>query len=289
MQHHRATPAERLTPHEQISSSLKRLKQGLLVSSLPITDRAYAELFAIGPPIVPFLLAELDKIDVSNPERGELVPLFMGLMTLLHDLDETVSRPFIDRVLAEGCISGVESGLTILKRHHSSRFRQTTVHGIEIWEQENIPESSRATEYVSRWLSNVPPGDLAGISRLYLVTSQPTFDFAGYYEHYLSLILIVWKAGPQKWSPLNWLERFLHEATLYHEVGHHFHQHAERGQVPEQEEEAVAYSRQIMRQQHPVLWFLVRGLRIAYNVLLRFAGRIVRGRLTRPPSGAQRR
>lgn len=44
-----------------------------------------------------------------------------------------------------------------------------------------------------------------------------------------------------------WSRRFRPEATLYHEIGHHFHGHKESGQVPQQEKEANEYKRKMMR------------------------------------------
>lgn len=49
------------------------------------------------------------------------------------------------------------------------------------------------------------------------------------------------------------------ERALYHEIGHHVHRHS-FGEIPEQEQEADAYARRLMKIGHPVLGKIVHGI-----------------------------
>ena len=66
------------------------------------------------------------------------------------------------------------------------------------------------------------------------------------------------------------LQLFATQGTLYHEIGHSFHQHSEPGQVAEQEDEANAYKHRMLRRAYPVTTFCLRLLVMPMRFVLRF-------------------
>ncbi len=84
-------------------------------------------------------------------------------------------------------------------------------------------------------------------------------DFLGSYRLFYDSIVLVW-SGRDRRRSYRWLNLMRAEMTFYHEVGHHFHQHKESGQIKQQEREANQYSAQMFRKAHPILVPLMKAL-----------------------------
>jgi hypothetical protein len=86
--------------------------------------------------------------------------------------------------------------------------------------------------------------DLKEIERIYILRSED-LSVWGSYTPILYKIKVVWDNPSSRWSPMSWVNNFIIESTLYHEIGHHVHRHT-FGQDPDQEREADKYSDKIM-------------------------------------------
>lgn len=248
------------TPGE-LDSAVSKLKAALLTGSFVDTVRAHKALHGYGDQAAEPILRELRQIDLAKVDYPEIISLVTGLATSLHDLSEAASVSFAEEALNQPCHPAITAALRNTIRFRRSDYRESQVLGMTILEERVIDGRYRATAHVSRWLHNIPADDLADISRLYIISEQSHHDFRGNYQPYLAIITLAWSTLFHPSIPLQWVFRVNHEFTLYHEVGHHREGHTEYGQDPEQEKQADAYARRLVRQAHPVSTMIGRALR----------------------------
>lgn len=246
----------------ELEAAVSQFKAALLTGSYEDIVRAHKALHAYGDPAAEPILQELKLIDLAKVDYPETVSLVAGLATILHDLNEAASVSFAENALNRPCHPAIAASLRNTIRFRRSGYRETQVLGMTILEEKTIDERYRATAHVSRWLHNIPADDLADISRLYIVSEQSHHDFQGTYQPYLAIITLAWSTLLHPSNPLQWVFRVNHEATLYHEVGHHREGHTEYGQDPEQEKQADAYASRLFRQVHPVVTKIGRALNL---------------------------
>lgn len=233
----------------------------MLTGSYAETAKAHKALYQFGDDAVEPVLRELRQIDLAQVNYPETLTLVTGLISILHDLSEVSSVEFAEDALTRPCYPAIAAVLKSNLRLRRSDYRETEVLGITVLEEKAIDARYQATNHVSRWLHNVPRNDLADISRLYIITQQSHQEFLGTYQPDLAIITLAWMTEVHPYIPLQWVLRMSHEGTLYHEVGHHREGHTEYGQDPEQEKQADAYARNLLRQTHPVLARIGRALR----------------------------
>lgn len=113
-------------------------------------------------------------------------------------------------------------------------------------------------KYIEKWLSNLPTNDLSGIDRIYIVRPED-IKAEGNYTPVLFNITLAWANDFREGSFLFNLLAIYREKVLYHEVGHHVHRHT-FGQLPKQEKAADRYAAKILRREHPLLYWLAKGL-----------------------------
>ncbi len=231
---------------------IKRLKQGLMTGSPDITTNALGDLFALGSAAVKPVQSELRSLDLKTINRPELIGLATGLATILHDLDEDLSTDFLNSALQQQLNPVIAGAFRSILKFSKSNFRMSQFGAIEILEDMGIDERYRASAHVTRWLTGLPAADVAGISRIYIISEDSNQDFLGHYLPFLSVITVAWTTLLHPYVPLQWLLRVGNEITFYHEVGHHRHQHSESGQVPEQEKEANDYAKKHIQRAHPL-------------------------------------
>lgn len=246
-----------LHKQDELEQTVKRLIQGLMTGSAKITLEAHKKLYDAGPRAVSLLERELDRWDVQEIARPEAASVVVGLAALLHDLDEQAAKAFADRALRSTCHPVIASGLRSLQRHAISNYRRSSFAGIGIFEETALDPDHEASRHVSDWLSQAPQADLQGLARIYVVGSKPHFDFYGKYLPILGVVTLAWHTffGPR--NPFNRLMLRRQKRTLFHEIGHHAHDHTGFGQDPEQEAEAESYAWKQLARTDPI-WFLVR-------------------------------
>jgi hypothetical protein len=138
------------------------------------------------------------------------------------------------------------------------------IQGVKVYERKELFKHDVRSK-LERWLNNVPGKDLKEIERIY-VTTYDGRDAAGSYRPILFTIEIVWYNPFSKRDPFSWFVLQNIERTLYHEIGHHAHRHS-FGQIPEQEQEADAYARRLMKISHPVLGKIAHGINMVLLLL----------------------
>jgi hypothetical protein len=145
-----------------------------------------------------------------------------------------------------GCDTAVTRGLESICRFTLKDYKKYDLYGVNIFEHFKL-----ATEHfklatkqnvrrkLESWLKNIPENDLRSVERIFIIR-QEDIEALGNYTPFLYRINVVWNNPCAKWNPISWLNSFIIEHTLYHEIGHHVHRH-KFGQDPEQEDEAENY------------------------------------------------
>lgn len=118
-------------------------------------------------------------------------------------------------------------------------------------------------KYPNEMLKNVPIEDLKEIDRIYILRSED-LNSRGTYTPILYVIDLVWDNPSSRWSPMSWVNNFIIESVLYHEIGHHVHRHS-FWLHPDQEKEADKYSDSVMTNSNHLLFSICRLLRRGSN------------------------
>src|SRR5215475_3423710 len=128
-------------------------------------------------------------------------------------------------------------------------YTQYDVCGVKVFEHKKLVTKQNVRSRLEQWLKNIPIEDLKEIDRIYIVRSKDMTPL-GSYRPILYVINLVWDSPSSWWSPMSWLNNFVIEIVLYHEIGHHVHRHT-FGEDSDQEKEADKYSGRIMANSHP--------------------------------------
>jgi hypothetical protein len=234
-----------------LEHEVKRLKRGLMTGNDRTALDAYKTLFKAGVPAVPLISAELEKFDFKKPLPKEAANLLAGLVALQRDLDEVRSNSFIDDNVSGDSTQLAASILRSARRMRHQDFRASKFGDIVILEHTSIGQGYTASGNVRTWLSQVPPEDLLGISRIYILPHDLKMDWLGHYTPILGVVTIAWTTIVPPLRSINLLTNNLHRHTLLHEIGHHALKHW-FGQHPEQEAEAESYARHAKYRRRPV-------------------------------------
>ena len=237
---------------QALEKEIRRLIQGLMTQSDRIVLPAYKQLYEAGNLAIPLLQRELDRADLSKTMRREAMSSVVGLTALLHDIDELASNVFIEKALRFKQNPVLASALRAIQRYSNSKFRISAFNNVRIFEEAALDANYDATSHIKEWLLGIPPEELKGISRVYIVRTKPEFDYLGTYLPMLNVVTVVWQTFFTPGNVMNWLMHRVHKHTLYHEIGHHAHRHKEFGQDPEQEAEAESYAKRLLARTSPI-------------------------------------
>ncbi len=245
---------------DTVKAAFDTLMRGLAHGSGEQTYSGYRALYEFGHAVVPALEQRILQADWKTVTRPDATRMQTALISLLHDIDEVWSRSIIDRLLEAGCHPSLRGVLNSIRRYDGRNFKVHQVRGLRVLVAREIDEPDDVRSHMDRWLANVPPEDLSGIERLYVIKRPPKADYAGQYMPILSTITVIWKDPLLGGKTMEWLTRIGIEHTLYHEIGHHVHRHT-FGQQPEQEKEANRYAAARMREIHPWLARVTAAIR----------------------------
>lgn len=229
---------------QNISRSLKTLIRGLTQDDVTEMYKAYKGLYAAGPAAIPQIREALFKANWSNVKYPNEIRYIAGLATLIHDLDESESEKIRIEIIGSGCNPVVARILNSIGGFKLKDFIHYDVRGVKIFEHKRLVTKQNVKLRLEQWLKPVPGEDLDQIERIY-VLSKSDLEALGSYKPVLFCINLAWDNPSPRWSPMSWLNNFIIESTLYHEIGHHVHRHT-FGQDPEQEAEAENYADRIM-------------------------------------------
>jgi hypothetical protein len=235
-----------------IEAGFEKLLRGLAHNSAEAIYSGHRALYRIGAAAIPEIERRIFQREWKAIARPEEVRFLTGLVNLLHDIDEARSRDVIDRLLENGCPPSIHGILRSVRRFDTNDFRVQAIRGLRVLESKEISENEHVAEHLDGWLENIPPHDLAGIERLYVIPHELHMDYSGQYMPILSTINLVWKPLYFSSAIFDRLHRLSIELTLYHEIGHHAHRHS-FGQDPDQEREADQYAANVWKAAHPKL------------------------------------
>lgn len=244
--------------------AIEKLLRGLAHSSADLIYASHREIYRLGAAAIPGLERRILEADWTTLGRPELTRMMTGLVSVLHDIDEARSRPAIDQITRNGCHPAVQGILRSIARFDKNKFRVHEISGVRILESKDIEDAEQVPLFLERWLGNVPPPDLTGIERLYVIRQPAQADYAGRYMPVLSTITLIWEYPLLRWKWVDWLSRVSMEHTLYHEIGHHSCGHT-FGQDPQQEKEADRYAAARLRVTHPYLVWVAKLLKPFVN------------------------
>ena len=236
--------AEQINNSGDIDAALKMVIRGLTQNSVADVFAGHRALFRIGLPSVPHIRNAILRSSWTRLKHGNEIRYVSGLVTLLHDIDEKESRRITSQLKRGGCDVTVGHILDSICRFTIADYLQYEVRGVTIFEHKRLVTKQRVRLALENWLKNIPSEDLQAIERIYVLRRED-LKLLGNYAPILQYINLVWDNPYSRFNPLSWLNSFVIESTLYHEIGHHVHRHT-FGQDPDQEKEAMDYSSRVM-------------------------------------------
>lgn len=243
---------------QNISRNLRTLIRGLTQDNVKEMYEGYRSLFQIGSAVIPQVRDAVLKSDWSKVKYANEIRYVSGLVNLIHDLDEVEAGRVTDQLKSNGCDPAVAHLLDSIRRFTLADYTQYDVCGVKIFEHKKLAARQNVRAALEQWLKNVPGQDLTDVQRLYVLRRED-LKSSGNYTPILYQINLVWDNPSSWWSPMSWINNYIIETTLYHEIGHHVHRHT-FGQEPEQEKEAESYSTKIMANSNRLFSKIARAL-----------------------------
>jgi hypothetical protein len=240
---------------QNISRSLKTLIRGLTQDSATEMYEGYKALFQVGSAAIPQICDAISKSKWSRVKYPNEIRYISGLVTLIHDIDESEAARITSELKSGGCDPAVARILDSIVSFTLNDYVQYDVCGVKIFEHKRLVTRQKVKERLEQWLKPVPSADLEEIERIY-VLRKGELSALGNYEPILFRINLVWDNPSSRFSPMSWLNNFIIENALYHEIGHHVHRHT-FGQDPDQETAADNYADRIMAYRSSHLLFRV--------------------------------
>jgi len=243
---------------QEIRVRLKTLIRGLTQGNLEEGHEGYKALYKIGAPAIPQIKDAIFKSNWSQIKRPNEIRYVSGLVTLLRDINEVEADGVAKQLIVNGCDITIKQLVTSICRFTRADYLTYDIRGIAVFEQKELSNQDVRSK-LERWLNNVPDKDLKEIEQMYVITDDGR-DNAGSYTPVLFNIKLVWDNTFSVRNPFSRLLLLNVEYALYHEIGHHIHRHG-FGQVREQEQEADAYARRLMKISHPILGKIGYGIK----------------------------
>lgn len=248
---------------EEINNALKKFTRGLGQNSVHDIYNAHKALYKIGEPALPAIKNIILEGDWAEKSSSLQIRYISGLLSLIRDINESEAKIVADDIKKKGCNSNVTQRIKSICKFTIEDYVQYSACGINVYEYKDIKTGHNIKSCLEEWLANVPQADLTAIERLYVIPEGER-DYLGTYTPIFCNIMIEWNNLFSTWNPLSSLSNFLIKKTLYHEIGHHVHQHT-LGQNPEQEEEANKYATSIIKASHPKTSILIKYI---YKILV---------------------
>jgi hypothetical protein len=238
-----------------VRSPLDRLIRAVGRGNYAEASDAYRICYDIGRPLVSQIVEKIGAVDWKDLGPHGRLAYFTCLMRLLHDIDESASRELADAILSRGCHPVVAAKLRSVQAFTLNDFDARMQDSLPIYIAKTISSREAVSRCLAIWLGHIPPDDLQGIHRLYVINRDRLPGFGGTYLTVLSVITLVWRPS-YRWNQFAVLQT---EFTLYHEVGHHVDRR--KSELTESSEAfADTYAERIFRRVHP--WLGKRWIRV---------------------------
>ncbi len=233
-----------------VAKHLKSLSFGIMQGSYEQVYKAHHALYNIGTEALPLIEETILKQSWGDVKHGAQIGQLIGMLNLIHDIDEERAKAVGEQIRKSGCSVKVNRRISAITSFTMDNFNCFEVAGVKIYQAKQLGKQLSFERRMKKWLAVVPPEDLAQIERLYLVPKSDS-DYLGYYMPILCKIVVEWDMPFSNFNPVSWLFLFLIKKTFYHEIGHHAHRHT-FGQDPDQEKEADRYAAKLLFKSHPL-------------------------------------
>jgi hypothetical protein len=243
---------------QNINGKLKTLIRGLTQDDVTEMYKGYRALYEVGAAAIPQVREVLFKSKWSSVKYPNEVRYIAGLVSLIHDLDESESEKIRIELRKNGCDPTLARILDSIGSFKINDFNHYDVCGVKIFEHKRLLTRQNVKRRLEQWLQSVQSEDLDQIERIYILR-QEDLDALGNYTPVLFCINLVWENPCARWNPMFWVNNFVIENTLYHEIGHHVHRHT-FGQDPDQEADAENYAQRIMANRRKRFLFRIARL-----------------------------
>jgi len=219
------------------------------------------ELYEIGEaslnPLIEAVLAyNWSKIDNKNQMR-----ILTGIVSLINDIDEEACQKTAKVIIEKGCTRAVKQCLNSITAFTLNDYTLNNINGINIYILNKLDDKKHIENKLNQWLLVVPKEDIEGLDRIYIIPDDEDYSYSGTYTPILSYIRLIWKNDYPNSFWWKWIDLIRTQKTLYHEMGHHYHEHT-LGQDSEQENEADVYANILMRNAHPKLKFIAKTAKL---------------------------
>ena len=231
-------------PDQDLSRNLKNFVRGLTQNDVTDMYESYKALCHAGPAVIPHIRALIFKSNWSKVKYPNEIRYVAGLVSLIHELDESESERVRARLLSNGCAPTLGRILNSIGSFKSDDYTRYEVRGVRIFEHKKLVTKQNVKRRLEQWLKSISDKDLDGIERIYIIRKED-LTALGSYSPVLYYINLTWDNPSEPWNPSSWLNNYIIESTLYHEIGHHVHRHT-FGQDPEQEAAADEYADRTM-------------------------------------------
>lgn len=240
------------------AAPIDRLLRGVATNHVETTRDAWRDLLGDTAASIPAVKAKLDSPAWKTNPRGPLARYLGTLLCLLDELDPNEFRQQINRLLASKLHPLHRKTAEILSRRSTEKPATHIGPGIPVFVAADICNPRVVVGNLERW-SRTANLALDGVTRIDVIARHPQLDYLGLYNLFFSEIILTWPADHPRGLRL-WWWRVNAEFTFYHEAGHHACGHVEGGSVADQEDEANAYARSMIRNSYPILTGVVRVL-----------------------------
>lgn len=231
---------------------LNRLLRGISTHHVQTVRQAWRDLLNERQVATPLVREKLCSDVWRDKPLGPSARYLGVLLALLHELNADVFNEEIARLRAEPIHPLHMRTIEMMAKRRGDRVFGNIGDCVPVYISHEISRPDLVFSHLQRWCQT---RDLAfsKITRVDVIAHNPEMDYLGKYNFYYDSIILTWQNGVSS-GFVSWLRKNRAELTFYHEVGHHYYQHSEGGQVKEQEQEADEYQRLMFRNAHPILF-----------------------------------
>jgi hypothetical protein len=241
-----------------LNRALRTLIRGLTQNNLNETYDAYKALSKAGTNAIPLIEDAIHQSSWRKIRRANEVRYVVGLMSVLHDIDEAESRRIASELKRNGCDPSLGVQLDSICRFTTDDYRQYALSDIRVFEHNRLSPKQMIQKRLEGWLKNVPKTHLTEIGRIYILRRED-MTVLGWYVPVLCNISLAWDNPYSIHNPLSYLSLYIIETVLYHEIGHHVFRHT-FGQEEKQEKEANEYADYLMLRSNRLLFRILREI-----------------------------
>ena len=244
--------------NQEVNAALRTLIRGLTQNNIKEIYAGHQALYKIGVSAISYIRDAIHKSNWTKVKYPNEIRYLTGLVSILHDIDESESQETANQLKQNGCDVSVAHILNSVCRFTVSDYLQYEIQGLRIFQHKKLVTKQPVQTRLEAWLKNIPKKDLSQIERIYLLR-KGDLNALGTYTPILCNINLVWDNPCSRFNPISYLNLYIIENTLYHEIGHHIHRH-KFGQDEKQEKEASDYADYIMTMSTHLHFRIIRGI-----------------------------